>query len=108
VGGHLYTDSSELQLYIDKYGSDGACSYGPLQCMAYNLQPYEPAQVAADPALAMAASIKFFNKYVIEHWKDKTLLDICDTWNAGNPKAVAVAGYVANVTRCYTGGIVPC
>lgn len=106
-GGHLYDTSAELQLYIDKYGGDGACSYGPLQAMAFNLQPYEPMQLAADPVLAFTASIKFFNAYVVQHWKDKTLQDICNTWNAGNPKAKAAAGYVENVTRYYLGGVVP-
>lgn len=107
VGGGLYLESQELRVYIGVQGSDGACSYGPLQAMAYNLQPYTPAQLAADPALAFTASIKFFNRYVIEHWKDKTLQDVCDTWNAGNPKGVAVPGYVANVTRYYSGGVIP-
>jgi len=96
-GGALYTASTDLQEYIAKYPYDGACSYGPLQVMAYNLQPYTPEQLAADPALTFAASIKFFNHYVIEHWKDKTLHDICDTWNGGNPKAKISPAYTTTL-----------
>lgn len=107
VGGGLYHGSPPLQAYIAKYGKAGACSYGPLQAMAFNLQPYTPAQLAADPATAFAASIKFFNRYVIENWKDKTLLDVCDTWNAGNPRASALPGYYPLVLRYYTGGAIP-
>lgn len=107
AGGNVYNNSKALQEFIEDYGSDGACSYGPLQAMAFNLQPYTPAQLAADPVLALTASVKYFNRYAIGHWHCTTLVDICNTWNAGNPKAHALPGYIEDVTRYYTGAVVP-
>lgn len=100
AGGSVWKGSAALQKYIARYRTAGACSYGPLQVMAFNT-PSAPQDLAADPELALQGAIAFFNRYVIAHWRSRTLQQICRCWNAGHPDGVPTPGYVDEVWQYY-------
>lgn len=101
VGGSLWKGSSELKDFIALHGRAGACSYGPLQIMAFNARGCPPQELAVDPAKAMAAAAGYLQRYALDHWCCRSLKEICATWNAGHPGGTTTPGYVEEVTKYY-------
>jgi hypothetical protein len=100
-GGAVWRASPQLQAYIAQNGRAGACSYGPLQIMAFDALGFSVSELALDPEAAMSASCGYFNRYVIGHWKCRTLEQICRTWNGGHPTAGTTPGYYEFVLNAY-------
>jgi hypothetical protein len=82
VGGP-YATHLPCSIFLQRYGSAGACSYGPLQLMICNAPlTYGPSSFD-DLTLAMQASVTFLNT-LLRHWQPQSLAEIGECWNAGH------------------------
>jgi hypothetical protein len=103
INGLLWKHDFEVQAFISRNKRAGACSYGPLQVMAFNAagHGFTVEELQKDPEAGMGAAVAYFNAYVVGRWKCKALDEICRTWNGGHPTAATEPGYYAEVLHNY-------
>jgi hypothetical protein len=96
VGG-AYATHAPMPIWLERYGSAGACSYGPLQLLLCNAPLTFGPSSFDDLNLAVQASIGFLN-VLLRQYKPQSLAEIGECWNAGHicPDPAYVAKLAAN------------
>jgi hypothetical protein len=102
VGG-TYAQAPAQAALLEKFGSDGACSYGPMQVMLVNAPSgFTPASFD-DLESAIAAGV-FALGNLMRHNRPRSLQQIGSCYNAGHIQtrfSSQVAAYVTRLQRNY-------
>jgi hypothetical protein len=96
--GGMYATHIPMPSLLQKFGEEGACSYGPWQLMLCNAPvTYSPSSFD-DLTSSVTATVSFLNS-LLRHSKPQSLADIGECWNAGH--ITPDPAYVSKLKNAY-------
>lgn len=102
VGG-TYAGNSQQAVLLEKFGSAGACSYGPMQVMLVNCPESFTPDSFGDVEAGIAAGVYALGN-LLRRNKPQSLSQIGSCYNAGHiqsPQSSAVQAYAQRLIRNY-------
>ena len=81
--GGMYATHYPMPIWLSRYGSAGACSYGPWQLLLCNA-PLTYAPGSFDTLMLAASATMAFLNSKLRQWNPQSLAQIGDCWNAGH------------------------
>ena len=109
VGGSAFASSPAQRALVEKYGRDGASSFGPWQLMLINCPGFTPAELETNLDDCARSFVNHFNSYVA-HQQPANVAQIGQIWNGGhiyktpNPPT-GVIKYCADLQKAYDSSV---